>query len=137
MYENDDVFMEANICNTKDNNLFPLKKKKDDSDKLSPLPWRMQSRKNSNSSSNLSSRPSSNSSQSSFSPSRRFSVCSSLLTSPSSSHNGRRASLMGSLEIIFGTQSTSPAPPAFHFKFLGQIYRNTLERRAALESDLF
>ena len=125
---NDEVFLESN---NKDQNQLLVENEHEDPNKLSPLPWKGQPRKSSNSSSNLSSRPSSNSSQPGSSPSRRFSICSSLLASPSACNSRRRSSLMGSLEVIFGSPTPTPGPPAFHLTFLGQIYRTTLERREA------
>merc|ERR1719233_325653 len=124
---NDDVFLESSLSSLKTHNQFLTENEPEDPNKLSPLPWKGQARNSSNSSSIFSSRPSSNSSQPSSSPSRRFSICSSLLASPSTCNSRRRSSLMGSLEVIFGSQIAPPTQPAFHLTFLGQIYRSTLE----------
>ena len=132
--ENDDVFMESN-SSKRENHMLLNRKVKDDPTKLSPVPWCVTSRQSSNSSNHSSSRPPSNSSQTSLSPFRRLSLSSSLLSCPSPSSIGRRSSLMGSLEVIFGSHS-SPTPPSFnHLTFLGQIYRSTFEKQHAVENE--
>ena len=125
--ENDDVFMESNISHHKESHMFLNRKVKDDPTKLSPVPWCVTSRQSSNSSNHSSSRPPSYSSQNSLSPFRRLSLSSSLLSCPSPSSIGRRSSLMGSLEIIFGSHSSPTPPLVSHLTFLGQIYRSTFE----------
>ena len=131
--ENDDVFLESNSSRSKESHMFLNRKVKDDPTKLSPVPWCVASRQSSNSSNHSSSRPLSYSSQASLSPFRRLSLSSSLLSCPSPSYIGRRSSLMGSLEIIFGSHS-SPTPPFFtHLMFLGQNYKSTFEKQHVVE----
>ena len=127
--ENDDVSMSHN----KESHMFLNRKVKDDPTKLSPVPWCVASRQSSNSSNHSSSRPPSYSSQTSLSPFRRLSLSSSLLSCPSPSSTGRRSSVMGSLEVIFGSHSSPTPPRFFHCMFLGQIYRSTFEKQHALE----
>ena len=131
--ENDDVFLESNSSRSKESHMFLNRKVKDDPTKLSPVPWCVTSRQSSNSSNHSGSRPPSCSSQTSLSPFRRLSLSSSLLSCPSPSSIGRRSSLMGSLEIIFGSHSSPTPPRFFHRMFLGQIYRSTFEKQHALE----
>ena len=129
---NDDVFLESSLSSTKIHKQFLTENEPEDLNKLSPLPsWKGKPRNSLNSSTIFSSQTSSNSSQPSSSPSRRFSFCSSLLASSSTCNSRRRPSLMGSLEIIFGSPLCPPSQPAFHLAFLGQIYRATLEKREA------
>ena len=122
---NDNIFLESSPSSTKSQFLTD-----EDLNKLSPLPpWRGKPRNSLHTSTIFSSQPLSNSSQPRLSPSRRFSLGSSLPASPSICNSRRRSSLMGSLEIIFGSQIAPPTQPAFHLAFLGQIYRATLEKR--------
>ena len=145
MEENDDVFIESN---DKEGNMLNIGKKiKDDPNKLSPLPWRVKSHHNSNSSDPSSSRLHSHSSHNSISsnslsPFRRLSLSSSFFscsTPPSTCHSARRhSSLLESLEVIFGCHSSPPPPvSAFQYSFLGQIYRSNLEKRCAVENSEF